>query len=484
MSEAGYSVLFVQEPALIPPFMTVAEAADTLRVSPQQVRRMLGDGRLRGERVGRVWLPLAHAVTEMATDSGALVGPAAGADAASLVDDAPDASARAGSLKVLSFFSGAMGLDLGLEAAGLHTVLACEFDRAARATIARNRPELPLLGDIWKYTAADIRAAAGLAEGEEIDVMAGGPPCQAFSTAGSRRGFEDIRGNVFLHFIDLILEMRPRYAVIENVRGLLSAPMKHRPHRERGTGFPPLENDEKRGGALTYVLAMLREGGYDISFNLYNAANYGSAQVRERVVLICSRDGGRVPFLEPTHDSSGVDGRAPWRTVRDSIGHLDDARHDHVEFPPARLAYFLKLSSGENWRNLSDDDQRSALGKSYYSGGGKTGFFRRLAWEKPAPTLVTHPAMPATDLAHPDLPRPLSVQEYKCLQDFPDDWTIEGTIKEQYKQLGNAVPVRLGTAIGHALVRHSSGETWPELDEFPYSRYRATSDRDWATRVG
>ena len=142
-------------------------------------------------------------------------------------------------LKALSFFSGALGLDQGLEKAGISLLLACEMNKACRQTITANRPDIALLGDIWKYNFSEIREAAGLSPNDEIDLIVGGPPCQAFSTAGARRGFEDVRGNVFLRYIELILNMRPRYAVIENVRGLLSAPMSHTPHAARDADWSP-----------------------------------------------------------------------------------------------------------------------------------------------------------------------------------------------------------------------------------------------------
>lgn len=127
-------------------------------------------------------------------------------------------------MRSLSFFSGAMGLDLGLEHAGIHTIFACEADPVARRTIAVNRPDIPVTGDIWDLDVATIRARAGLGTGEDIDVVAGGPPCQAFSTVGVRRGLDDVRGNVFLRYVDLIGRLQPRYAIIENVRGLLPTP--------------------------------------------------------------------------------------------------------------------------------------------------------------------------------------------------------------------------------------------------------------------
>ena len=122
------------------------------------------------------------------------------------------------------------------------------------------------------------------------------------------------------------------------------------------------------------------------------------------------------------------------------------------------------------------------MGNSYFAGGGKTGFYRRLDWDKPSPTVVTHPAMPATDLSHPILNRPLSVQEYKRLQQFPDDWEIKGSVTEQYKQLGNAVPVGLGKAVGQAIVNHINGSTWDEKEYmgFRYSRYINCDEITWS----
>lgn len=382
-------------------------------------------------------------------------------------------------LKGVSFFSGAMGLDLGLERAGIKILLASEIDKSSRDTIATNRPDIALIGDIRDYSAKQIRNLAGLTCDEDIDIISGGPPCQAFSTAGRRMGFEDERGNVFLKYIDLILELRPKYAVIENVRGLLSAPLSHRPHNQRCGKNPPLTQDELPGGALNYILKILKKGGYEVSFNLYNAANFGTPQIRERVVIICSRDGGRVPYLPPTHSQNGLYGLPPWKTFREAVKDLPDTPHDFIKFPEKRLRYYRMLKPGQYWKNLPIDIQKEALGASYYSGGGKTGFLRRLHWDKPSPTLVTHPAMPATDLAHPVEDRPLSIQEYKCLQEFPEDWLISGKLLDQYKQIGNAVPIGLGYAIGKTIVDHWLGIEIPACVNFPYSRYKNTDDRSW-----
>jgi DNA (cytosine-5)-methyltransferase 1 len=379
-------------------------------------------------------------------------------------------------LNVLSFFSGAMGLDLGLEKAGLNVLLACENDKACQKTIAYNRPHLPLIDDVTRYSADEIRRFAGLTKHDEIDVIAGGPPCQAFSTAGARRGFQDARGNVFLKYIELISELQPRYAVIENVRGLLSAPLSHRPHAERDSEWSPSQG-EKPGGALLYVLDTLRQNGYGVSFNLYNSANYGVPQIRERVVLICHREGDKLPHLQPTHAQEGRFGLPKWRTLRDVLIGVNECVH--AEFPEARLRYYRMLKEGQYWKHLPEALQKEAMGNSYYSGGGKTGFLRRLAWDKPSCTLVTSPTMPATDICHPEEDRPLSVQEYKRIQQFPDTWQVCGSLTDQYRQIGNAVPVGLGEAVGRAIVNHANGEVNPAPIGFPFSRYKGTDEVSW-----
>jgi DNA (cytosine-5)-methyltransferase 1 len=386
-------------------------------------------------------------------------------------------------LKALSFFSGCMGLDLGLEKEGIEVILACEIDPAARQTIAANKPHLPLISDIRDYSAQEIRTQAGLTDQTDIDAIVGGPPCQAFSSAGKRQGFNDARGNVFLTFIDLICELRPKFAVIENVRGLLSAPLKHRPHEMRGHQYPPLTPEEQRGGALLHITRQLKQAGYGISFNLYNAANFGSPQQRERVVILCSHNGERLPYLTPTHSERSRYGLPPWKTLREALAGLPEEGHTFVKFPEKRLQYYRLLKPGQYWRDLPADLHQPALGASYYAGGGKTGFYRRLAWDKPAPTLVTHPAMPATDLAHPEQERPLSIQEYKRIQEFPDDWIVAGSLLEQYRQVGNAVPCSLGRAIGRTLVNYLKGIEPPVFQHFPYSRYYKTDHISWELDV-
>jgi DNA (cytosine-5)-methyltransferase 1 len=381
-------------------------------------------------------------------------------------------------LKTLSFFTGAMGLDIGLEEAGFNTLLACEIDQSSRQTIVANKPEIGLIKDIRNYSVQQILDYAGLTHASEVDVMAGGPPCQAFSTAGNRKGLSDERGNVFLKYIECIEQIKPKYIILENVRGLMSSAYEIEIQEVDRHILTP-ETASLKGSTLYYITRRLERAGYNISFNLYNSANYGSPQQRERVIITGVQSKRKLNYLKPTNSNNVELGLKPWKTLRDAIQDLKDIKHEYIEFPEKRLKYYRLLTSGQNWRNLTVELQKEALGNSYYLGGGKTGFYRRLDWEKPSNTLLTHPAMPATDLGHPEEDRPLSVQEYKRIQEFPDSWEIKGSILNKYKQIGNAVPVSVGRAIGDLIMRHSQNQQEEEIPGFSYSRYKNTSDKDF-----
>ncbi|MDN6822936.1 DNA cytosine methyltransferase [Corynebacterium flavescens] len=440
--------------------LTKSEVAKILGVSPSVVTRLVNSGSLDFSEAGKRQLIHGESVLSYLRANNITQAPL---DQSRKTEDIP-------ALIGLSFFSGAGGLDLGLERAGVTNVFYCENNRAARMTLYANHPEAALAGDVNDLDGTTVRRLARIGN-HDIDVMAGGPPCQAFSTAGARKAFDDPRGNIFLKYIDLAEELKPKYLVIENVRGLLSTPFPLSP------GTAPV-----KGGALHLILKRLRAIGYSVSFNLYNAANYGAAQIRERVVIIAKRDGSPMPWLRPTHSDDPKWNLPKWRTFGDVASELDDSlEHHNSQFPEKRLRYFRLLKEGQHWKHLPPELQKEALGKAFELGGGKTGFYRRISFDRPSPTLVTSPTMPATDLCHPTELRPLSVEEYKAIQGFPDDWWIAGAVTDQYRQIGNAVPVELGEAIGRAIINDMNGKTDDMTDfvNFPFSRYRLTSDLTW-----
>ena len=354
-------------------------------------------------------------------------------------------------LPVISLFSGAMGLDLGLERAGFSIRVAVECDKYALETIRNNRPDLPVIGRrIEDVTSEEILEAGGLEKGEPV-IVAAGPSCQSFSTAGHRGSLGDPRGQMFEHFIRVVHETQPRFFLMENVRGMLSAAVKHRPLRERGPGYPPLGPDEELGSAFRIVCEKLRNVGYYSIFDVLNTADFGVPQIRHRLVIIGSRDGERISMPAPTHSENGVGNLLPWRSLRDAVNGLEDKMPEFHRFPPSWERYLKKVPEGGNWRDLPVALQKQAMGRAYVSWGGRCGFFRRLAWGRPTPALITKPSSKATILCHPVELRPLSVREYSRVQQFPDDWRFCGTVGKKYEQVGNAVPLGLGEAIGQSI---------------------------------
>jgi DNA (cytosine-5)-methyltransferase 1 len=227
------------------------------------------------------------------------------------------------------------------------------------------------------------------------------------------------------------------------------------------------------------ILDRLRAAGYTVSFELYNAANFGAPQIRERVVMIGKLGKKKVDYLSPTNAQDGGYNLPQWHTFREATATLRSSSCHCIEFPEKRLKYYRVLKEGQCWKNLPPKLQKEAMGAKLKLGGGKTGFFRRLSFDRPSPTLVTNPTMPATDLCHPTENRPLSVEEYSAVQGFPKDWQICGPILEQYKQIGNAVPVKLGEAIAHTIIADMLGKKLLQYINFSYSRYKNTSDKTW-----
>lgn len=449
--------------------LSVQQVSQQFNCSEQYVRRLIRIGKIPASRVGNTWVIPQSTIDDLTFED---VQESNG----KVSDRVSKRRYSKTKLNTLSFFSGAMGLDLGLEKAGFNVLLACEIDEASKKTIVSNDADVGLIGDLLSYDVGKILAFANLESPNQVDVIVGGPPCQAFSTAGKRKGFQDDRGNVFLKFLEVVQLIRPKYVVIENVRGLMSVPLTIDVDDEISK---QINLRQHNGSSLFYVKRRLEVSGYRVSFNLYNAANYGVPQVRERLVIIATLADTPVPYLTPTHSENGIFGMVPWVTFKEAVKGLSKKDCTHVNFPEKRLKYIKLLNPGQNWRDLPDNLQREAMGNSYYLGGGKTGFYRRLAWDKPAPTLVTHPAMPATELAHPVENRPLSVQEYKRVQQFPDSWKIIGSIIDQYRQIGNAVPVGLGEAIGKEIMDHHKGRKKEVFNGFPYSRYKRTSESEW-----
>lgn len=376
---------------------------------------------------------------------------------------------------VVSLFSGGMGLDLGLEQTGCFRIRACvEKEHAFCETIRFNRKAGRLGQDLAIFEADistidphEVLSKVGLKPGE-LDLLVGGPPCQTFSTVGRRGTVQDPRGTLLWQFLRFVDAMRPKMFLMENVRGLLSAALRHRPIAERPErGGQALEPDEEPGSvirAFAQDLQNLDGARYHMDCFEVNAVNYGAPQLRERALFIGNRFNSRVDFPDPTHcnpDSVETENdpqgdlfvtakvQLPWRTLRDAIGDLEESNPTVMDFSPRKKGFLAMVPPGSNWRSLPKEVQKKSMGLAWFAKGGRSGWWRRLSFDLPCPTLVTMPNHASTSLCHPIEVRALTLREYARIQEFPDAWEFSGTASEQYAQVGNAVPVRLGSIAGN-----------------------------------
>lgn len=364
---------------------------------------------------------------------------------------------------VVSLFTGAMGLDIGIDKTGNFELLACvEKESIFCSTIQENinlanissSPRIYNI-DIKKLKAETVLSDLGLKPGE-LDLLIGGPPCQAFSTAGKRGSLQDVRGTLIWDFLKFVEVLQPKIFLMENVRGLLSAAIKHRRIADRpDKGGPRLLPEEQPGSVVALFVEDLKNfktAPYHVDYFEVNSVNYGAPQIRERVIFIGNRYNEDIMFPAPTHVnpfSVNNSDLIPWKSLKDAIGDLPEPTKDMImDFSPRKKKFLSKIPQGGNWRHLSEDLQRESMGGAFFAKGGRSGWWRRLSWDLPSPTLVTMPNHSSTSLCHPEELRALSIKEYCRIQEFPDDWVVCGSIQEQYTQIGNAVPTRLGYISG------------------------------------
>lgn len=327
-------------------------------------------------------------------------------------------------ITVVELFAGAGGLALGLEKAGLKTVLLNEFDKDCVATLKKNKPDWNIIhDDVKNISFKNIQA----------DVVTGGFPCQSFSYAGKRLGFEDTRGTLFFEFARAVKEIQPKIFIAENVAGLVS---------------------HDKGRTLQTMLRILKEDldSYDVKYKIVNAVNYSVPQKRQRILIIGTKKG--INFNFPKEHNRIINLREALENVPKSPG---------TTYSEARKKILDLIPPGGSWINLPLELQKEHLGKSFHSGGGKRGMARRLSWDEPSLTLTTSPSQKQTERCHPDETRPFTVREYARIQTFPDDWEFVGSISSQYKQIGNAVPVKLAEEVGKEIIKSlSTNEMQPQ----------------------
>lgn len=326
----------------------------------------------------------------------------------------------------VELFAGGGGLALGMEKAGFKHILLNEMDHNACDTLRLNRPQ-------WMVAEGDIHELDFTPLNGKVDFLSGGFPCQAFSYAGKRLGFEETRGTLFFELARAVKEIQPKVFMGENVRGLL-------------------EHDG--GRTMQTIKNVIAELGYTlIEPRVLRAIQYDVPQKRERLILIAIRND-----IAPHVQFKWPDVCDKVRTLHDafykgSLFDCDVPKSVGQKYPESKQKVMQLVPEGGDWRNLPDEVARDYMKGSYHLGGGKTGMARRLAMDEPSLTLTCAPAQKQTERCHPTETRPLTVREYARIQTFPDEWTFAGSMSAQYKQIGNAVPVNLAWAIGRSLIR-------------------------------
>jgi DNA (cytosine-5)-methyltransferase 1 len=339
--------------------------------------------------------------------------------------------------KFISLFSGAGGLDIGLERAGWDCLFATDVDPIAIRTLEANRGRRIGRGqrafataviqeaDIRKLTGADILAKVGSTRGA-VPLLAGGPPCQSWSSGGLQKGFADPRGRLVADYLRLATEIDARWLIFENVRGLLTA---------RGPDGAP-------GSALAHVRRSLLDRGWQTRVELLNAADYGVPQRRVRLIMIGYRTGDAPPIPAQTHADA-------WVSMADCLAKVTAPEGDELIRPAGKMALELApLSPGTGAKSPGKCETTRPGGHWGYKQGAFIADLRLPARTVTASGQQDWIRDPKSGL------RRLCPRECAAIQTFPDDWKFEGKRADQYRLIGNAVPPLLATKLGISLRAH------------------------------
>ena len=396
-------------------YYSLSEAAEVLGKSKETLRRWDRDGKLDAVRE-----PVSNYRVYRKEDVNSLIEPLL-----TEIDNSIDnTEIPLKDYKVLELFAGAGGLAIGLEQSGIKCAALNEIDKWACETLRENRPN-------WNVLEGDIKDFDFTEYENQVEIVTGGFPCQAFSYAGKKLGLEDARGTLFYEFARVVKEVNPLICVGENVKGLLS---------------------HDKGKTLEGMISILDEIGYNVvPVQVLKAINYKVPQKRERLILVGIRKDIDVKYEYPT----------PYNTIYNLSDALRKGELYDTDVPkskgsayPEHKKQVLDLVPPKGyWRDLPIDVQKEYMGKSFYLGGGKTGMARRIGWDEPSLTLTCSPAQKQTERCHPDETRPFTVREYARIQTFPDDWKFSGSVSQQYKQIGNAVPCNLGKELGYSIIK-------------------------------
>lgn len=380
-------------------------------------------------------------------------------------------------MKSVDFFSGAGGLTCGLKMAGFESILGSDIHAIYAKTFAQNNPRTHVItGDIRELSEQAILELTGLKSGE-LDLLAGGPPCQGFSINAPIRSLDDQRNNLFKEYLRIANILHPKAILIENVPGLVSL---------------------GKGTVVEAIYKQLQAMGYKVDHKILFAGHYGIPQMRFRTIFIALRDGGKIEFPEPTHDAQAVanfagakelclkihplfsGGLKNQTSVWDAISDLpkldsgqsiDDAEysieqqselqqilregsekiynHACAKLGKANLDRLKYIPQGGSWRDIPHDMLPKGLQRARRSDHTKR--YGRLHPDALCSTILTKCDPHWGSFFHPTQDRAISVREAARIQSFPDKYIFTGNLTQQFEQVGNAVPPLMAKAIGEKI---------------------------------
>lgn len=338
--------------------------------------------------------------------------------------------AKTPTLTALGLFSGGGGLDLGFSAAGYKLLCSSDIDSFSCRTLELNsgrksyyKHAKALVADVRETTANSL--LEGTDAGGEIDIVLGGPPCQAFSIFGQRKGLEDPRGNLVWEYLRIIKEVKPKAFVFENVAGLLSI--------HGGTLYSKILEDLSLGGI------------YTVSAHRYQVAEYGVPQFRDRIFFVGSRlNSDPIPPMLPSHGPHSLLGMRPYRTAGEALRNIPEPGAKSTL--PNHLVRDHSERIVERYKSLSfgERDPKTRINK--------------LDPNRPSYTIIVGSDKGGgKGHVHPFSPREVSPRESARMQTFPDWWEFAGTGRHVIRQVGNAVPPLFAAQLAEHIKKHVFG---------------------------
>ncbi|MGL5519877.1 MAG: DNA cytosine methyltransferase [Metamycoplasmataceae bacterium] len=323
-------------------------------------------------------------------------------------------------MKSIELFAGAGGLAIGLEMAGFENIGLVEIDKYSFQTLSKNRPNWKIFNkNILDLSNENLESLFNIKKGD-LDLLSGGAPCQSFSYAGKKKGFLDDRGKLFEQFAIFLKKLYPKMFLFENVKGLLT---------------------HNFGKTFEIIKKRFELEGYHIQYSILNSLDYGVAQKRERLFLIGIRNDllNKLSFNFPQKKLQKF-------FLKDILKNVPKSEGD--KYSKKKEEIFKLVPPGGNWKSIDPEIAKEYMKKTWFMGGGRAGILRRMNWNEPSLTILTSPQMKQTERCHPDEIRPFTIRESARIQSFPDEWEFAGSISNQYKQIGNAVPVKLAYELG------------------------------------